>query len=138
VEQRLLNGSTEQLMDVQQVLAGAQETLTVRRVFGDPIHAGGTTIVPAALVRGGGGAGGRNGDRGGVGFGLQARPAGVFVIQYGEVSWRPAVDVNRIVLGGQLVAITALLVLRPLIRRWTRPARSLPDIDGQRGRTAEE
>ncbi len=32
-------------------------------------------------------------------------------------SWEPALDVNRIVLGGQLVAIVALLVLRSIVRR---------------------
>ncbi len=33
------------------------------------------------------------------------------------LSWEPALDVNRIVLGGQLVAIVALLVLRSIVRR---------------------
>jgi hypothetical protein len=31
--------------------------------------------------------------------------------------WEPAIDVNRIVLGGQLVAIVALLVLRTFLKR---------------------
>src|SRR4051812_16074267 len=95
-------------MNIQQVLAGAQDTLTARRVFGDPIEAGGTTITPDATLRGGGGGGGRD-DEGGGGFGLVARPAGVFAVRDGRVQWRPAVDVNRVILGGQLVAITALL-----------------------------
>jgi hypothetical protein len=32
------------------------------------------------------------------------------------VVWRPAIDVNRIVLGGQVVAVVALLVLRSVLR----------------------
>lgn len=106
-------------MDTQQILVGAQESLTARRVFGDPIQVEGTTLLPVAVVRGGGGGGGQ-GEHGGAGFGLQARPAGVFVVRNGSVTWRPAVDVNRIIMGGQLVAITALLVLRPAIRAWVR------------------
>jgi len=39
-------------------------------------------------------------------------------VRDGDVSWRPAVDVNRVILGGQLVAITALLVLRPVLVKW--------------------
>jgi len=39
------------------------------------------------------------------------------VIREGTVSWQPAVDVTRIVLQGQVVAIVALLVVRSLVRR---------------------
>ena len=105
-------------MDPQLVLTGAQDALTVRRVFGEPIQIDGVTIVPTAVVSGGGGGGGKGTAEGGVGFGLKARPAGVFVVTDGDVKWRPAVDVNRVVLGGQLVAITALLALRPLLIHW--------------------
>jgi uncharacterized spore protein YtfJ len=103
-------------MDVQAVLTTAQEAMTVQRVFGEPIHAEGTTIVPVAEVGGGGGGGGDK--DGGGGFGLAVRPAGVFVVRDGDAHWRPAVDVNRIVRRGQLVAITALLTLGPVVRVW--------------------
>src|SRR5690606_41498601 len=53
----------------------------------------------------------------GMGFGLRARPAGVFVTRGEHVSWRPAVDVNRVILGRQLVVIAALWALRPLLTR---------------------
>ena len=53
-------------------------------------------------------------------FHLNARPAGVFVTKDGEVRWRPAVDVNRIALGGQIVGIVALLTAGALIRHWRR------------------
>ena len=33
-----------------------------------------------------------------------------------DVRWVPAVDINRIVLGGQIVAIVGLLVVRAIIR----------------------
>jgi len=108
----------EVIMDVQQVLAGAQESMSVRRVFGDPIQVDGSTIVPVAKIGGGGGGGAKGTDEGGVGFGLAARPAGVYVIRNGDARWRPAIDVNRVILGGQLVAVTALLTLGPAVRRW--------------------
>jgi uncharacterized spore protein YtfJ len=106
----------EMAMDLQNILVGAQDALTVHRVFGDSITVGDTTLVPAAVI-GGGGGGGTNGAQGGAGFGMQGRPSGVFVVRNGEVSWKPAVDVNRIVLGGQLVAIAAFLFAASLLTR---------------------
>lgn len=105
-------------MDPQQILIGAQEALSVRRVFGDPVQVDGITVVPAAKIGGGGGGGGKGADEGGAGFGLAARPAGVYVIRDGDARWRPAIDVNRIVLGGQLVAVAAILTFGPILRRW--------------------
>jgi uncharacterized spore protein YtfJ len=105
-------------MDVQQILVGSQEALSARRVFGEPIQVDGMTVIPAASVRGGGGGGGKNGSEGGVGYGLNARPAGVFALKDGKVEWRPAVDVNRLALGGQIVGLAAILMLAPLIGRW--------------------
>jgi uncharacterized spore protein YtfJ len=105
-------------MNPQQILLGAQESMTARRVFGEPIHVDGATIIPVARVGGGGGGGSKNAEEGGLGFGLGARPAGVYVVRNGKASWRPAVDVNRVILGGQAVAITALLVLRPVLLQW--------------------
>ena len=107
-------------MDLQSVLVGAQDALTVRRVFGEAITMGETTLLPAAVI-GGGGGGGANGAQGGAGFGMQGRPSGVFVIRNGEVSWKPAVDVNRIVMGGQLVAFAApVFAASMVIRQFTR------------------
>jgi uncharacterized spore protein YtfJ len=103
-------------MDLQSILVGAQDALTVRRVFGEAITMGETTLLPAAVI-GGGGGGGANGAQGGAGFGMQGRPSGVFVIRNGEVSWKPAVDVNRIVMGGQLVAFAALVFVASMVMR---------------------
>lgn len=114
-------------MDPQQVLQSAQDAISARRVFGEPIQAEGATILPVAVV-GGGGGGGARGEGGGVGYGMGARPAGVYVIRNGRVSWRPAVNVNLIVAGGQLVAIAALFALRPILMRWlqTRTGLAVP------------
>jgi uncharacterized spore protein YtfJ len=111
----------EQAMDVQDVIAQARDTLTVKRVFGEPYEKDGVTVIPAARVLGGAGGGSGEDPQGqgkgsGSGFGMIARPVGVFIIREGELSWRPAVDVNRIVLGGQLVAVAALLTVRAVIR----------------------
>jgi len=80
------------------------------------------TVVPAAVVSGGGGGGrgeqegGQRGDGGG--FGLHARPVGAYVIRGDEVSWEPAMDLNRTILVGQIVAVAALLVAGSVARRW--------------------
>jgi len=70
------------------------------------------------VVRGGGGGSeqGGEGARRGGGWGGEARPAGVFIIRGDRVRWQPAVDVNRVILGGQLVLVVALLVLRSIAR----------------------
>lgn len=99
----------------------AGEALTIRRVFGEPYEKDGVTVIPAAHVQGlvgGGGGEAPQGQGGGSGTGLamNAKPFGVFVIQDGNVEWRPAVDVNRVILGGQLVAIAALLFARSVVK----------------------
>lgn len=100
-------------------LDAVKEILTVRRVFGDAYQADGVTVIPVAAVRGGGGGGGGEGaapdgqgtgSGGGLGFGVSARPVGVFVIKDGAVTWSPAIDVMRIVLGSQLVTVAAILM----------------------------
>jgi uncharacterized spore protein YtfJ len=78
--------------------------------------------VPAARIRGGAGGGNGPGSTeeetgSGGGAGLNAQPAGVFVVKNGSVSWQPALDVTRIVIGGQLVAVVVALVLRSILRR---------------------
>lgn len=96
--------------------------VVVDRVVGAPIEREGTVIVPVAAVRGGGGGGGGSdpaggGEGSGGGWGASARPVGAYVIQDGVVRYEPAMDVTRIVLLGQVVAIVALLVVRRLLRR---------------------
>ena len=108
-------------MEVQEVLAQARDSMTVKRVYGEPYEKDGVTIIPAARVQGGAGAGGGEDPQGqgkgsGSGFGVTARPVGAYVLREGELSWRPAVDVNRIILGGQAVVIVALLTIRAIIK----------------------
>ena len=54
----------------------------------------------------------------GGGLALSARPVGVFVIKDGDVKWRPSVDVNRVIVGGQAVGVVALLTIRALVKAW--------------------
>lgn len=117
-------------MQPADILSQARDTMTVKRVFGEPVERDGVTVIPVAVIRGGagGGAGESAGGAGaageaemlgrgsGGGFGLIASPAGVYVIRDGEVSWQPAVDVNRVILGGQIVAVVLLLVIRSIVR----------------------
>ena len=115
-------------MDVQDVIAQAKDTLTVKRVFGEPYEKDGVTVIPAARVQGGAGGGsGEDPDgqgRGsGSGFGVTARPVGAFIIRDGDLSWRPAVDVNRIILGGQVVVVVALLTVRAIVKARSRSKR---------------
>jgi uncharacterized spore protein YtfJ len=108
---------------------------TADKVYTEPIRQDGLTVIPAASVgAGGGGGGGSGGPEGpsagsgeGGGFGLRAKPAGAFVIKQGKVRWQPALDVNRLVLGGQAVAFTALLVARSVILGRARAAQARGD-----------
>jgi len=54
---------------------------------------------------------------------VRARPAGSWVIKDGEAMWRPAFDLNRAVLVGQLIAIVALLVTRSVVKSLTKARR---------------
>ena len=107
-------------MDLQQLVGGVSDALTVRRVFGEPYVKNGVTVIPVAEVRGGGGGGegeevDHSGGMGG-GFGLSARPAGVFVVRGDDATWKPSVNVNRLAVGFQVVAVVALFAFRSIAR----------------------
>jgi uncharacterized spore protein YtfJ len=115
-------------VDVQDVIAQARDTLTVKRVFGEPYEKDGVTVIPAARVQGGAGGGSgedpnSQGRGSGSGFGVTARPVGAFIIRDGDLNWRPAVDVNRIILGGQVVVVVALLTVRAIVKSRSRAKR---------------
>jgi uncharacterized spore protein YtfJ len=95
--------------NVDQMWQGARDAATVKRVYGKPVESDGVTVIPAAVVRGGAGGGGDNEGNGGGGFGVMARPIGAYVIRNGKVTWRPAVDLNRVLL---LVAAVVYFVAR--------------------------
>ena len=131
--------------DPSAMTRAASDSMSVRRVFGEAYAHNGTWVVPVAKLVGGTGNGfgigtasgsgvpGRvpktdetatrglhgesEGTGGGGGFGALVRPLGVYVIDDGGVHWRPAIDVNRAILGGQAVAIVISLSLAWVLRR---------------------
>ncbi len=108
-------------MDLQKVLGEARDSLTVKRVFGDAYEKNGVTVIPVAKIQGGAGGGvgedpkGQGGGSGG-GFGLSARPVGAYFVKGQELRWVPALDMNRVILGAQAVAVVALLTIRAFVR----------------------
>ncbi len=116
-----------------QTLDNARSAILGQRVFGEAYVVGDTTVIPVSIVRGGGGAGTGEGQGpadttsadgttpqgsgAGAGFGINARPVGVYVVRDGEVDWKPAFDPMRVAIGGQIVAIVALLTIRKIFGR---------------------
>jgi hypothetical protein len=71
-------------------------------VYGQPIEAGGATVIPVAKVRAGG----------------AATPVGVFVVRGGEVTWTAAVDHDRIALIGVITGlVSAVIATLAVLRR---------------------
>lgn len=129
----------EDRFDPAALTKAAEDTLTVRRVFGEAYEKDGLLVIPVAKVMGmtglgaGGGEGSGNpawarrrhdeptpadeaemghgeGHGGGGGYGVRIKPLGVYVVDATGARWNPAVDVTRIVLGGQLVGAWALTI----------------------------
>jgi uncharacterized spore protein YtfJ len=103
-------------MNVDEMLTGARDAMTVKRVYGDPIERDGVLVIPAAKVAGGGGGGGDAENNAGGGFGVSAKPAGAWIIRNGEVEWEPAIDATRIAMMGMFVAIVFLLTVRSIAK----------------------
>lgn len=116
------------------VTRAAGDALHVRRAFGEPVRQGDVTLIPVAKLLGGSGSGygigemggqvsggGKgaesSGSGGGGAFGIRVKPMGVYVVEGSTVRWQPALDLNRIILGGQIVGAFALLVLDRAVRR---------------------
>ena len=102
-----------------------------------PSSRGDAIIIPAAKLKGGAGGGegkgpAEQGSGQGSGFGLSARPMGAFIVRQGKASWRPAIDVNRIILGGQIVAAIAVLVFGTVLRAQRRLPALSSSIRGRR------
>jgi len=120
-------------MQVQEMMSQARDSMTVKRVFGEPYEKNGVAIIPVAKI--GGGAGGGqghqpDGEGSGGGYGMSARPVGAFMLRGDDVTWRPAIDVNKVILGGQLVAIVALLTFRSIVKARNK-ARTLEKLVGR-------
>ena len=109
---------------VLETVRDAIEHAAAGKVFGAPVEHDGITVLPVAKVSGGGGGGGgtgpaeggRDASGAGGGLGLSAKPLGVFVIKDGAVAWQPALDVNKVIIGAQIVAVAALLVVRAIVK----------------------
>jgi uncharacterized spore protein YtfJ len=124
-------------MDASELFGSMQRQMDDRRVFGEPVERDGVTVIPVATVLSGAGGGlgdGRlparpgdldtderpGGEGAGGGFGLAARPIGAWVIRGGEVEWKPALNLNRVIAGGQLVAGLAIVCAYLAFRRGRR------------------
>lgn len=136
------NTEVHDMAKFAEVVEDATDKIGAKRIFGEPYEKNGVTIIPAARVMGGAGAGesempqpsgeGVAGEEGtkrpggaGVGYGMSGRPAGAFVIKGDQVTWMPAVDVNRIVFGAQLVAVVLLLVVRSIVKTRAKATEAL-------------
>jgi uncharacterized spore protein YtfJ len=108
----------------RELIGAVREAMSARRVYGEPVERDGVTVIPAATVIGGGGTGiGEGASEGpeaerrpggfGAGFGGLMWPAGAFEIREGRVTWRPAIDLTR-------VLITALALGIALVRARSR------------------
>jgi uncharacterized spore protein YtfJ len=124
MELMTMTQATHHDANVMETIREVIDNASAGRVFGTPISHDGLTVLPVAKVSGGGGGGsgggpapeGRENGGTGGGLGVSAKPLGVFVIKDGAVAWRPAIDVNKVILGGQIVAVVALLTIRALVK----------------------
>jgi hypothetical protein len=77
----------------------------VRRIYGDPIERNGVTPCACRGSHRGTGGGEDDAGKGGGGFGLLGRPVGAWVIHEGQATWKPAIDIDRLVLFGFLLGL---------------------------------
>ncbi len=116
--------------DLDRLTDAVKDTFTVRRVFGEPIENDGSLVIPVARLSGGSGigfgsgtskasddedgdssadTGPETGEGGGGGFGVTAKAEGVYVIRDGNARWEPALDVNRLAVGGMLLGAVSII-----------------------------
>jgi hypothetical protein len=79
------------------VLNETRETLTARRINGEPYVSGPPPppSIAAGMTVSEHDKDGQDGE--GAGFGVDGRPAGAYVIKDGKVSWFPAINPNQII-----------------------------------------
>jgi len=115
--------------DVFESIRGSREGLTVRRAYGDAYELDGVTVIPVARVAGGAAGGGgegsddeQSGGGFGTGFGLNVHPIGVYEVRGTKVEWKPAIDANRLLRGGQVLGgiIAVCITLVALARLHSR------------------
>lgn len=119
-------------MDASELLSKVRDGMTATTVYSEPIERDGVIVIPASSVMGGGGGGGgpvpaggeagegrvaAGGEGSGVGFGVNAKPAGAFVIRGQDVEWVPAIDRNRQIMLGSLMGLLVILTIRGVLFR---------------------
>lgn len=132
-------------VDPAHIVNAARDALTVQRVFGDAYERDGALIIPVATLWGTAGAGWGSGSgdldtrrreepdagahspagsgegfAGGGGFGLRVKPLGVYVVDDRGTRWQPTLDLNKAILGGQVVAVVLAVVVGWTIGRRRR------------------
>lgn len=124
--------STQQNTDPAHIVHAARDALTVRRVFGEAYERDGTLVIPVAKLWGGTGSGWGSGSGelggppapesdhgartgegsgGGGGFGVRVKPLGVYVVDDTGTKWQPTLDLNRVIVGGQAVAVVVAVIV---------------------------
>jgi uncharacterized spore protein YtfJ len=100
-------GSAE---DVFESIRGSKDVLSVQRAYGEAYDVDGVTVIPVARVSGGAAGGGgegsdeeQSGGGFGTGFGLNVNPIGVYEVRGTTIEWKPAIDANRLLRGGQIL-----------------------------------
>lgn len=107
-------------MNMPEVLDELRSSIEAKRVYADPVHEDGVTVVPAATVRGGGGGGTDDEGQSGGGFGIAGSPTGAWIVKEGQVTWKPAIDVTKVLVLGELTAIVGLFAWRSVRVAQTR------------------
>jgi hypothetical protein len=103
-------------MQPSDVLPQFASTFAAKRVYSEPYTVDGTTLITAAAISGGAGMRRDASEREtGGGMGGSARPVGAYIVRDGQVTWKPALDLERIALRGLLVG--ALLTLGLVLSR---------------------
>ena len=109
--------------DTPEAIEELLRTLGPRAVFGEPVLAGDTTVIPVAEVRVGfgfGGGSGRGPGEAGGGSGSIGRgkviPRGYIRLTPSGTRYAPIVDVTALALGGMALAAMAVITLGKLLR----------------------
>jgi uncharacterized spore protein YtfJ len=110
------DSTTASFDEVIESIKGTRDVMSVGRAYGAPYELDGVTVIPVARVSGGAGGGGgegadeeQSGGGFGTGFGLHVNPVGVYEVRGGQVVWKPSVDLNRLLRGGQV--LTGIIVV---------------------------
>lgn len=106
-------------MDANELLDRFDQNIAVGKAFGPAYERDGATVIPVAIVAGGGGGGGGSGSEGekgeGGGFGGVVYPIGVYVVREGDARFVPSVNASR--LAASVLGALGIVANRALRRR---------------------